>query len=110
MNKLILWNQTYAYTHAHTARDSERERNTLSYDRAYIQILSNSMTHKHTYTHTYAPRTVTLHNACDDTNLSGRDAQASAHRSDGGVGRCDVGESAEIKINHCKMVKEKVER
>ena len=101
---------TYIHTHAHTASDSERERNMPSYDKAYTQILLNSKARTHTYTRTYAPRTVTLNYACDDTNLSGRDAQTSAHRSDGGVGRCDVGESAEIKINHCNMVKKKVER
>jgi hypothetical protein len=75
-----------------------------------IRHLHNNKVHTHTSTHTYAPRTVTLNNARDDTNLSWRDAQTSAHRSDGRVGRCDVWESAEIKINHCNMVEVKVER
>ena len=88
LTQSLIHTHTYLdmYTHTHTHTGRERERNTLSYDKAYIQTLSNSKAHRHTYTRTYAPRTVTLNNACDNTNLSWRDAQTSAHRSDGGVG------------------------
>ena len=100
----------YTHNHNHTHRRTEREGGTRCHILRHMYKHFKTVRHTHTSIRTYAPSTVTLYNARDDTNLSGRDAQTSAHRSDGGVGRCDVGESAEIKINHCNMVQEKVDR